>query len=277
MDEFIKKKFTTSEFAKLHNVNKKTLIYYDNIGLFCPAEVYKNGYRYYTFAQNFTFVAIRLLRRMQVPLKEVKKYLSNYSTDNLLDLLYSQNQMLDEQISEMLWLKKIVQNKIENLENKCAIDFKHISAVEEKEQILLLSPALNKLSPENIMFSISNFMSECYHNRHYTGRSCGTIMDAGKLYKRQNREDALLYYYYLADDDRKGDANVFCKPEGRYLVGHYKGSWADANKFYGKIIKFADKKNLVFDKYIFEEKLIDDMMMTEDIGYTEFKISIMLK
>ena len=277
MDEFLKKKYTTSEFAKLHNVNKKTLIYYDNIGLFCPAEVHKNGYRYYTFEQNFAFVAIRLLRRMQVPLKEVKKYLSNYGTDNLLDLLYSQSQLIDEQLAEMLWLKKIVQNKIENLENKETIDFKQIKIAEEKEQLLILSPALNKLSPEDIMFSISKFMSECYHNRQYTGRSCGTVMDAERLHKNKSREDTLLYYYYLTDNDKKVDTNVFCKPEGKYLVGYYKGAWGNENKFYSQLIKFADEKKLVFGKYIFEEKLMDDMMMTEDVGYTEFKISIMIK
>ena len=32
------KLLTTAEFAKLHDVNKRTLHYYDSIGLFSPAE-----------------------------------------------------------------------------------------------------------------------------------------------------------------------------------------------------------------------------------------------
>ena len=40
--------FSIGQFAALHGVNKKTLMWYDEIGLFCPAVVKENGYRYYT-------------------------------------------------------------------------------------------------------------------------------------------------------------------------------------------------------------------------------------
>ena len=42
----MEKYFTTNEFAKLYNINKKTLIYYDEIGLFKPAIIKENGYNY---------------------------------------------------------------------------------------------------------------------------------------------------------------------------------------------------------------------------------------
>ena len=41
------KRLTTAQFAKLHEVNKRTLHYYDDIGLFCPLTKEENGYRYY--------------------------------------------------------------------------------------------------------------------------------------------------------------------------------------------------------------------------------------
>lgn len=37
-------KLTTSQFAKLHEVNKRTLHYYDSIGLFSPIEKGENNY-----------------------------------------------------------------------------------------------------------------------------------------------------------------------------------------------------------------------------------------
>ena len=40
-------RLTTAQFAKLHEVNKRTLHYYDEIGLFSPREKGENGYRYY--------------------------------------------------------------------------------------------------------------------------------------------------------------------------------------------------------------------------------------
>ena len=41
------KRLTTAQFAKLHEVNKRTLHYYDQIGLFRPLTKAENGYRYY--------------------------------------------------------------------------------------------------------------------------------------------------------------------------------------------------------------------------------------
>lgn len=39
------KSLTTAQFAKLHGVNKRTLHYYDDIGLFSPRAKGENGYR----------------------------------------------------------------------------------------------------------------------------------------------------------------------------------------------------------------------------------------
>lgn len=41
------KSLTTAQFAKLHGVNKRTLHYYDDIGLFSPRAKGENGYRFY--------------------------------------------------------------------------------------------------------------------------------------------------------------------------------------------------------------------------------------
>ena len=39
------KRLTTAQFARLHEVNKRTLHYYDEIGLFRPLTKAENGYR----------------------------------------------------------------------------------------------------------------------------------------------------------------------------------------------------------------------------------------
>lgn len=49
------KRLTTAQFAKLHEVNKRTLHYYDEIGLFHPLTKAENGYRYYDISQSIDF------------------------------------------------------------------------------------------------------------------------------------------------------------------------------------------------------------------------------
>lgn len=67
---------TISEFAKLSGVSRKTLIYYDKIGLFCPETVNpESGYRYYSYLQLDVISAIYALKEIGTPLKDINVYL----------------------------------------------------------------------------------------------------------------------------------------------------------------------------------------------------------
>ena len=56
--------YTTGQFAKLNGVNKRTLHYYDEIGLFSPEIKGENGYRYYTCFQTVQLELILILRKI---------------------------------------------------------------------------------------------------------------------------------------------------------------------------------------------------------------------
>ena len=48
-----RKLLTIGQFAALHGINKKTLMWYDEIGLFHPSLIHpENGYRYYSYYQS---------------------------------------------------------------------------------------------------------------------------------------------------------------------------------------------------------------------------------
>lgn len=79
------KYFTTGEFARMCNVEKHVLFHYDDIGLFRPA-IIKNGYRYYSYHQYFTFSVILNLK-IGMSLKDIKIYLEQRNPSIFLDLL----------------------------------------------------------------------------------------------------------------------------------------------------------------------------------------------
>ena len=57
------KLLTIGQFAALHGINKKTLMWYDEIGLFKPATIDpQNGYRCYNYHQSPILETILLLR-----------------------------------------------------------------------------------------------------------------------------------------------------------------------------------------------------------------------
>ena len=67
-------RLTTAQFAKLHNVNKRTLHYYDYIGLFSPCHKGENGYRYYDYSQSIDFEYIRMLKEINLSIEEIKDF-----------------------------------------------------------------------------------------------------------------------------------------------------------------------------------------------------------
>ena len=72
------KLFTIGQFAALHGINKKTLMWYDEIGLFKPAFIHEeNGYRLYSYYQSTELEVILLLRDMNVPIRDIQEFMKN--------------------------------------------------------------------------------------------------------------------------------------------------------------------------------------------------------
>ena len=61
---------TTAQFAAIYEVNPRTLHYYDSIGLFSPERKWENQYRYYTSRQSIDFEYIRMLKELNMSIRE---------------------------------------------------------------------------------------------------------------------------------------------------------------------------------------------------------------
>lgn len=62
--------YSSGEFAKRAGVNKRTLHYYNDIGLFCPEVIEENGYHYYTCFQFAQLEMILTLRKIGLSIEE---------------------------------------------------------------------------------------------------------------------------------------------------------------------------------------------------------------
>lgn len=88
---------TVHEVSRLAGVSVRTLQYYDRIGLLCPKERSKAGYRLYGETELERLGDILLFRELEFPLSEIKKILDSPGFDR--------DKALRQQI-EMLTLKK---------------------------------------------------------------------------------------------------------------------------------------------------------------------------
>ena len=91
----------------MHGINKKTLMWYDETGLFRPAAIHpENGYRYYSYHQSSILETILLLRELGVSIGEIQSFMQNRSAASLEQLLQEKIDELDRTLAHLRSVRK---------------------------------------------------------------------------------------------------------------------------------------------------------------------------
>lgn len=104
--------YTISEMANIFGVSRQTLIYYDKIGLFGPAEVNEKGYRFYSPTQIPFMRLICMLRDLGVDLDEITRLTSSYDVAEMANKLRERVFELDGQIAALEKERNSVQERL---------------------------------------------------------------------------------------------------------------------------------------------------------------------
>ena len=104
--------YTISEMASIFGVSRQTLIYYDKIGLFAPAEVNEKGYRFYSPTQIPLMRLICMLRDLGVDLDEIMRLTSSYDVAEMANKLRERVSELDDQIAALEKERNNVQERL---------------------------------------------------------------------------------------------------------------------------------------------------------------------
>ena len=93
---------STGKLARVINITKHTLFHYDEIGLFKPEYVDENGYRMYSMDQMEMLDMILILRDLQLPLKEIKKFIENRNPEAVLECFEERQKQIIEETKELM-------------------------------------------------------------------------------------------------------------------------------------------------------------------------------
>ena len=111
------KLLTIGQFAAMHGINKKTLMWYDETGLFKPAFVNpENGYRCYSYYQSPVLETILLLRELDVSIQEIQEFMKNRSAASLKNLLEEKTAALDLQINHLQAVRTLLCTHRQNMD-----------------------------------------------------------------------------------------------------------------------------------------------------------------
>jgi DNA-binding transcriptional MerR regulator/effector-binding domain-containing protein len=107
--------FLTGEFSKISRVSKRTLQYYDEIGLLQPAHTdHKTGYRYYSAQQLPTLNRILALKELGLTLQQISRMLADdISDDEINGMLLMQKAELEKQLQADLERFRRIESRLQ--------------------------------------------------------------------------------------------------------------------------------------------------------------------
>ena len=251
---------TVSQFAKLHNVNKRTLHYYDEIGIFSPDYKGDNGYRYYDYMQGVDFEYIKMLKELNMGLDEIKRYIDNPNEEDFKEIADVKIKEIDQEIRTLNRRREVLEDKLKKL-NKCDDVRKKnsVKVIECEEQKFFYTPF--KFEDDDLKQLISHIKDVWTVDEYCKG--IGSFISVDKIQRGEFEEYDGLFIEMLDDMESKNTKNTIIKPKGKYICAYHMGDWDTLPDFYDEIVKYAEENNLTLVGYSFE------------IGMNDFAISDM--
>ncbi len=283
----------TGEFARLCGTNKRTLIHYDEIGLFKPAYTDDRGYRYYSESQFDVFFTINCLSKLGMPLKEIGAFLNHRNPRALKKLLLEQREEVLKEEERIRKTRQVIetklslvslQEKLENLsDSKDAVKYSnpvfqpgnsqgHIFQEHTQEEYLILSDPLNTSDHEAIIHTLCSHIGYCNKNNLNAGHPYGAMLDVSEL--RQNHLDTYAYFFTKVIDRPEGFP-FHTKPAGTYAVAYLKGDYYDSEETYRKLFQWIDENGFHTGQYSYKEAVIDELAAASSEEYLT-KISVQI-
>ena len=244
-----RKLLTIGQFAALHGINKKTLMWYDEIGLFRPAFIQpENGYRYYSYYQSAILETILLLRELDVPIGEIQAFMKNRSAASLKCLLEEKITALDMQITHLQAVRTTLCTHHQNMDTLLTMDLSEISIVEKEEHCLVTVDV-----DQNTTFEQEVELITAETEKYQLGRlhkaSYGSMISVSSLLNGSFENYSKLFIEIPFLPYQTG---LHIMPSGKYLRAFHKGEWGGIPKRYQEILAFAKKHKLNLHGFSYE-------------------------
>lgn len=251
-----------SAFSKLSEVSRKTLIYYDRIGLFKPAFVADNGYRYYSHSQFETIGVIHIFKELGMSLEEIQQHLGERSPKTTLRLLRKQEENLQLQIAKLTRAKQMIIQRAENIEQSMHLDTSQMQVIWQPKTPLLLSRRIYSSKKEFPDELWEDFRVRLNKEHAPLGYPSGVIIAKDDLLKTDGDMISHMYSFMTTKHHKQA-----YRPEGFYLVSYGRADYGDTDKIYTQIFKYIKEKQYVIKGDAYEDYMQDEIVLQHAEDY----------
>ncbi len=234
----MKKLYKIGDISKLYNVSNDILRYYEKIGLLIPDTRGENGYRYYSENQLWKLNNIRSLRSLGVSLEEITDFLNNRSIKKTEDMLEFQLKKIDENLEQLLSLKKELELKKENIKYFKNFSQYGIPQIEFLSQRYILLKKGNFKDENEINLELKKLKKKSDEDNDFifTESEIGTIIKFDE-WSRGNYSNYIGTFVVI---DKEKDEIL---KEGYYLKYFFRGDYTNIEKHYKKLKKYILENN----------------------------------
>lgn len=246
-----KEYYTSGELAKLFDIPKQTMFYYDKMGLLTPEFTAENGYRYYAAQQYLTLEIILFLRRLDISVPDIKEFLQHRSKENLLKLLSTEEANCLDTIHRMKGILRTVQSYKKRLEQSRFLPLDQVLLENRPACRLYLTPI-----PENRRGGSHAINLRAKHVNEVFSKSCCKDQPTGwviaeKDFFSENFSHSAAVATQSGAEDSPLPCN-FIRPSGLYCSILIKGSYfLRAREAYDRLTDFMKRNSLTPEGDVF--------------------------
>lgn len=267
------KLLTIGQFAALHGINKKTLMWYDEIGLFKPAVINpENGYRCYNYQQSPILETILLLRELDVSVPDIQAFMKNRSAENMKRLLEEKIADLDLQITHLQAVRKTLCGNRRNMETLLTIDLSEISII-HKEKCCLVKVDIDRDTSFEKEVELITAETARYGLGRLHDASYGSMIPVTSLMEDKFDDYTSLFIEIPFLRQEKG---LHIQPEGTYLRAFHKGPWDGLPLRYEAIIDYAQKHNLTLSGFSYEKGINETVIDSIEDYIVQIEIPVLV-
>lgn len=257
MKKSLENYFTTGELAKACHILRKTLLYYDKLGLITPEVILDNGYRYYKRTQLFLLELVVTLRQLNVPLTNIQAYLNQRSPDNYRKLLVKQQLAISQEIKRLQQLQQKLDNYIDKLQTLEQLPYGIITEQQCPEQYLFVTKSCKtqdnfktrSLHAAKLFLSLRDKLPFKQH-------VFGYIVDKKALFDTATFHN-IEYFYPL--EECLPNAAYRLRPAGTYLTLYFQGVYMyNSQKYLQQLGEYCKQHDL---------KALSDIYVTSLLNY----------
>ncbi|BCC28782.1 TPA: MerR family transcriptional regulator [Bacillus cereus] len=274
----LNKRFTIGEMAKMHNIAESTLRYYDEKGIFHPSTVDpQTNYRYYTIDQFSLLDTIKFLRQLNIPLKEIKKYIDERNPAYALNLLEKQQEM-------MLKKQREIEYALAKMEHRIHLIKEATKA--KAEQMVIKEIPQRKITAIAVAPNTTDDMFEYYiHSLQKNMRQMDDSLFSGdigvtvaKKGFMQNEFQAYSSVFILLDYMPFEVQSSDEIKEGLYACSYHHGPYEETGATYKELLAYIDQEGYEVSGDAIEIGLIDwSVTENPEEQVTEIQIPVVKK